>query len=118
MMSDPVEAVARDKAKWLLDAIATATQDRRLLKDDPQADEVMIEAIEANGAKAIRLAIAAYHEALEADGWQVVPKEPTNEMWQAGDRQFDHFDIGERIVHPVYLAMLSAAPTPKERDHE
>ena len=53
------ERVARDRADWLLDAVATATQDRRFLRGDPEYDEVAGDAILLNGAKAIRTAIAA-----------------------------------------------------------
>lgn len=51
------ERCAQDRADWLLDAIAVATQDRRFLRGDPAYDEVAGEAILLNGAKAIRVAI-------------------------------------------------------------
>ena len=41
-------------ADWLVDAIATATQDRRFLRGDPAEDEVATEAIRLNGLKAIQ----------------------------------------------------------------
>lgn len=53
-------AVSEDRADWLLDAVATATQDRRFLRGDPAYDEVVGEAILMNGEKAIRVAIARY----------------------------------------------------------
>lgn len=40
-------------ADWLLDAIAGATQDRRLLRGDPAEDRIATEAILLNGKKAI-----------------------------------------------------------------
>jgi hypothetical protein len=46
-----------DRADWLIDGVATATQDRRFLRGDPQADTVLIDAIMMNGAKAIRIAL-------------------------------------------------------------
>jgi hypothetical protein len=38
---------------WLVDAVATATQDRRFLRGDPVEDKIATEAILANGAKAM-----------------------------------------------------------------
>lgn len=49
----------RDKASsdywadWLVDAVATATQDRRFLRGDPAEDEVATEALYLNGKKAM-----------------------------------------------------------------
>lgn len=51
-----LDAIAEDRADWLLDAVATATQDRRFLRGDPEYDEVAGGAILLNGAKAIRIA--------------------------------------------------------------
>jgi len=44
-------------ADWLVDAIATATQDRRYLRGDEAEDKVATEAIYANGLHAIERAI-------------------------------------------------------------
>jgi hypothetical protein len=49
-------AIARDRADWLVDAVATATQDRRFLRGDPACDEVACDAILLNAEKAIRVA--------------------------------------------------------------
>lgn len=40
-------------ADWLVDAVATATQDRRFLRGDSAEDQVATEAIKANGKKAM-----------------------------------------------------------------
>lgn len=55
-----------DRADWLVDAVATATQNRIFLRGDPDADEVIIEALMLNAEKAILRAIelAAEHNAL------------------------------------------------------
>jgi hypothetical protein len=53
-----LSAIVEDRADWLLDAVACATQDRRFLRGDPAYDAVAGEAILLNGAKAIRAAIA------------------------------------------------------------
>lgn len=42
-------AVAEEAADWLLDAIATSTQDRRFLRGDPEYDDVSSESIRLNG---------------------------------------------------------------------
>ena len=46
-------------ADWLVDAVATATQDRRFLRGDPAEDTVATEALYANGKHAIEAALAA-----------------------------------------------------------
>jgi len=40
-------------ADWLVDAVATATQNRRFLRGDPAEEELETEAIYANGKKAM-----------------------------------------------------------------
>lgn len=60
-----LETIIKDRADWLVDAVATATQDRRYLRGDPGADEGAIAAIQMNGEKAIRVALdraAKYRE--------------------------------------------------------
>ena len=52
-----VLAIAEDRADWLLDAVACATQNRMFLRGDSECDEVACDAILMNGEKAIRLAI-------------------------------------------------------------
>ena len=42
---------------WLVDAVATATQDRQFLRGDEAANEIIIEALLANAKKAIECAI-------------------------------------------------------------
>jgi hypothetical protein len=50
------ERIAGLHADWLVDAIATATQDRRYLRGHPKHDPVATEAIRMNGKRAILLA--------------------------------------------------------------
>ena len=52
------EIIAEDRADWLLDAIAMATQDRRFLRGDPEYDPFTGDAILLNGKKAIITALA------------------------------------------------------------
>lgn len=49
--------LAKDRADWLLDAVACATQNRMFLRGDPECDEVACEAILLNCEKAILTAI-------------------------------------------------------------
>ncbi len=53
-----IAATAKDRADWLVDAVATATQDRRFLRGDPQEDALLTEVLFLNAEKAIRTAIA------------------------------------------------------------
>lgn len=43
---------AREAADWLIDAVAASTQDRRLLRGEPEADTILIESIEICGVVA------------------------------------------------------------------
>jgi len=49
--------IAFDRADWLIDAIATATQDRKFLRGEPEFDAELCEVIRLNAAKAILTAI-------------------------------------------------------------
>ena len=40
-------------ADWLVDAVATSTQNRMFLRGDPECDEVACDSIYLNGLKAI-----------------------------------------------------------------
>lgn len=44
-------------ADWLVDAVATATQNRMLLRGDPAEDKILTEALYLNGKKAIESAL-------------------------------------------------------------
>lgn len=55
-MSD-IRKIATDRADWLVDAVATATQNRALLRGDPAEDKWLTEAIYLNAIKAIEVAI-------------------------------------------------------------
>ena len=57
MTEQELDVIAKERADWLVDAVATATQDRRFLRGEPEADAVAIEAIMLNGEKAIRTAL-------------------------------------------------------------
>ena len=52
-----IDRIAKDRAGWLVDAVATATQNRAFLRGDPEEDKWATEAILLNGEKAIRVGI-------------------------------------------------------------
>jgi hypothetical protein len=56
MMNKTKESIAHDRADWLVDAVATSTQNRALLRGDPEEDEWLTEAIYLNAKKAILVA--------------------------------------------------------------
>ena len=56
-MDGELKRIADDRADWLLDAIATATQDRRFLRGDPAYDADTGEVIILNARKAILVAL-------------------------------------------------------------
>lgn len=56
MNSSKISEIAKERADWLLDAVAGATQDRRFLRGDKQYDDVAGEAILMNAEKAILVA--------------------------------------------------------------
>ena len=47
------ESIADDRADWMVDAVAMATQHIRLLKGEPEEDKVLTDAIFLNCRKAI-----------------------------------------------------------------
>jgi hypothetical protein len=55
-MSD-IRKIATDRADWLVDAVAVSTQNRALLRGDPEEDKVLTEALYLNAIKAIEVAI-------------------------------------------------------------
>jgi len=58
-----IETIAKDRADWLVDAVACAAQDRRFLRGDPAEDKVLVEVLLLNAEKAIRTAVTRYLEA-------------------------------------------------------
>ena len=49
--------IAEDRADWVVDAVATATQNRAFLRGDPECDEVACDAIKLNAEKAILVSL-------------------------------------------------------------
>ena len=53
-MSDDLVKRLRDRGDWLVDAVATSTQNRQFLRGEPECDDVACEAIRMNGEMAMR----------------------------------------------------------------
>jgi hypothetical protein len=70
-------------ADWLVDAVATATQDRRFLRGDPAEDTVATEALLLNGKKAMENLLRYREQQAPADA-----KEKDDEDW-------DHRTVGK-----------------------
>lgn len=51
------ERIARDRADWLVDAVAGATQNRMLLRGDEEEDKFLTDALFLNAKKAILTAL-------------------------------------------------------------
>ena len=58
-----LEDIAHDRADWLVDAVAAATQNRKVLRGDPEEDKWLTEAIYLNGKKAIMVAFSRAKDA-------------------------------------------------------
>lgn len=84
-----VDQVAKDRADWLLDAVATATQNRCFLRGDPEYDEVAGEALLLNAEKAIRAAIAAMPPAGRVEEWQPIETAPKDRWILVAEEQIE-----------------------------
>lgn len=80
--------VANDRADWLLDAIAGATQNRMFLRGDPEYNEEIGEAILLNAEKAIRVALEKQAEIIRLFRSAAVPVstaiDPAGYRWCVG----------------------------------
>lgn len=56
-LAQAIDEITKERADWLVDAIATSTQDRRYLRGDSEEDRVATESILLNAEKAIGVAI-------------------------------------------------------------
>lgn len=75
-------------------------------------DEAMKRAADAHARKAVLRSggvecLEAAIASLAADGWELKPRTPTNEMHLAGDRAY-------RSPAAIWLAMFDAAPKGRE----
>lgn len=57
MQDKEISAIAKDRADWLVDAVATATQERMFLRGDIAENTYVTEALLLNAEKAIEAAI-------------------------------------------------------------
>ena len=61
-------AAAEEAADWLVDAVATATQDRKFLRGEPEEDGVATSAIKDCGVVAVLRAMHAMRQKGASDG--------------------------------------------------
>jgi hypothetical protein len=80
--------------KALLDAIGGYIADRYHWEHDQIGDK----------------GIAALARGLDEQGWQIVPKEPTEAMMKAGRDTGIETSTSEAYLEEAYAAMLAAAP--------
>ena len=57
MQDKEISAIAKDRADWLVDAVATATQERMFLRGDIAENTYVTEALLLNAEKAIEAAL-------------------------------------------------------------
>ena len=53
-MSDDLVKRIKERGDWLVDAVATSTQNRAFLRGEPECDDVACEAIRMNGEQAMK----------------------------------------------------------------
>ena len=60
------DSMVKDRADWLVDAVACATQNRMFLRGEDECDDVACDAIQMNGAKALRHVMDNHPELIDA----------------------------------------------------
>jgi len=60
------DSMVKDRADWLVDAVACATQNRIFLRGEDECDDVACDAIQMNGAKALRHVVDNHPELITA----------------------------------------------------
>lgn len=104
-------------ARAILDGIAR-------FRGDPYIDESGgLDGVMIDGMCDLHEAADSVLRALEAEGWRVVPAEPTEAMQVAGKdigkmetrNAFLRFNFGDRhpVTAAIYRAMLAASPPPR-----
>jgi hypothetical protein len=119
-----VEAIARDRADWLIDAAACASQNRILLRGEPECDEVLVEAIQINAEKAISVAVASALSARDARIREAVEAEreacasvATNFISVERRPTIDH--LRDDIANAIRArSLLAASKKPAQSEYE
>jgi hypothetical protein len=91
---------AKERADWLVDAVAAATQNRMFLRGDPEADDVVIAAIEMNARKAFSV-ISDRSDAPLADSLAAIEARISDLLKSGGSRD----DIGCDSLIDLYRAV-------------
>jgi hypothetical protein len=76
--------------------------------DAQLADEPFDDVSRAKYCADVRARLAA----LDAAGYQIVPKEPTDEMLYAAQHESEIVSLPPEENHEIWIAMLAAAPKP------
>jgi len=128
-MTTPLEAMrlaveALDDYKYAEARIALRAALEQIEKVDPvpvktyplEAFFALDEQLEAMEAKLTAPAVP-----YDVEKWQLVPKEPTCEMWNAGQNHSQHdgedgttYLMAGKQIEQIYKAMLQAAPKPED----
>ncbi|MFN7610551.1 MAG: hypothetical protein ACK5QX_06370 [bacterium] len=94
---DEIMQRARERADWLVDAIATCLQDIRFIRGDPEEDKALTEAVFINGQKAIAVALMRHETRaiMEArsEGYAVAREQAA--------KVAETFTNGQHIVHDM-----------------
>lgn len=87
--------IAKDRADWLLDAVAVSTQNRQFLRGDPEYDAVAGESILLNAEKAIEVATARLTAVLDKARAELAEITEDAEVWCSrvgNDSSWDSWD--------------------------
>ncbi len=103
-----------DHSEWADMQFLLWDAQRRAGISDEQITQAMVEKLAVNKQREWpepkdgepRLHIKEQSVLVTPDGWQLVPKEPTDEMNKAGWAAMNKYDA----INPTYRAMLAAAP--------
>ncbi|HBC2886830.1 TPA: DUF550 domain-containing protein [Citrobacter freundii] len=120
LSKEALEAAAEpgDLSEWADMQFLLWDGQRRAGISDEQITKAMVEKLAVNKQREWpepkdgepRLHIKEQSVLVTPDGWQLVPKEPTDEMNKAGWAAMNKYDA----INPTYRAMLAAAPLQAE----
>uniref|UniRef100_UPI00366E2297 DUF550 domain-containing protein n=1 Tax=Citrobacter freundii TaxID=546 RepID=UPI00366E2297 len=120
LSKEALEAAAEpgDLSEWADMQFLLWDAQRRAGISDEQINQAMVEKLVVNKQRKWpepkdgepRLHIKEQSVVVTPDGWQLVPKEPTDEMNKAGWAAMNKYDA----INPTYRAMLAAAPLQAE----